>query len=75
MKQGDRRALRGVRMENMKRLRDLGLPTDLFHEGFWEREEEAKKQELVLLAMFEAGWKSGYWDGLSLPFQDIIDRW
>ena len=62
-------------MENMRRLRDLGLPTDLFSDDFWEREQEARKHELVLLAMFEAGWKSGYWDNLSLPFQDIIDQW
>jgi hypothetical protein len=41
MKEGDRRALRSVQMQNMTRLRDLGLPTDLFSDGFWEREQEA----------------------------------
>jgi hypothetical protein len=75
MKEGDRRALRSVQLQNMTRLRDLGLPTDLFSDGFWEREQEARRRELMLLAMFEAAWKSGYWDQLSLPFQDIIDRW
>jgi hypothetical protein len=75
MKEGDRRALRSVQLQNMTRLRDLGLPTDLFSEGFWEREQEARKRELLLLRTFEAAWKSGYWDQLSLPFQDIIDRW
>jgi len=72
MRRGERRSLR---MQNMKRLRDLGLPTDLFSEGFWEREAEAKKQELLLLAAFEAHWKAGQWDDLALPFEQIIERW
>lgn len=72
MKKGERRSLR---MQNMKRLRNLGLPTDLFKEGFWEREAEAKQQELLLLAAFEANWRSGQWDHLSLPFEQIIERW
>lgn len=75
MKDGDRRALHRVRMQNMKRLRDMGLPTDLFRDGFWEREAEAKTREKMMLASFEAAWEAGYWDHLSLPFQDIIDRW
>jgi len=62
-------------MQNMKRLRNLGLPTDLFSPGFWEREAEAKKRELQLLTDFEEMWKSGEWDHLSLPFVQIIDRW
>jgi len=72
MKRGERRSLR---MQNMKRLRDLGLPTNLFSEGFWEREAEAKERELLLLAAFEAMWKSGQWDELPLPFEQIIQRW
>ena len=64
-----------LRADNMRRLRNLGLPTDLFSEGFWEREAEAKRRELLLLAAFEAMWKVGEWDHLSLPFQAIIDRW
>ena len=40
MKRGERRSLR---MQNMKRLRNLGLPTDLFSEGFAEREALAKR--------------------------------
>lgn len=75
MKEGDRRALRSVRLENIRRLRALGLPVDLFSEGFWEREAEAKKRELTLLALFEATWRSGQWDYLSLPFEQIIERW
>jgi hypothetical protein len=75
MKEGNRRYLTSVRHDNMQRLRDLGLPTDFFGEGFWKREAEAKKRELALLVMFEATWKSGQWDGLSLPFSEIIERW
>lgn len=71
-KTGQRRSLR---MQNMKRLRNLGLPTDLFSEGFWEREAETKQRELLLLARFEATWRSGQWDALSLPFEQIIERW
>lgn len=72
MKRGQRRSLRA---DNMKRLRSLGLPTDLFSAGFWEREAAAKMREALLLAAFEAMWKFGDWDHLSLPFQDIIERW
>lgn len=72
MKRGERRSLR---MQNMKRLRNLGLPTDLFSEGFQEREAVAKLRELALLAEFERWWRNGEWDHMALPFQDIIDRW
>jgi len=72
MKRGERRSLR---MQNMKRLRNLGLPTDLFSEGFQEREREAKKRETVLLAAFESMWRAGVWEHLSLPFAQIIARW
>lgn len=72
MKRGERRRLR---MQNMKRLRDLGLPTDLFSEGFWEREALAKLRELALLAEFERWWRSGEWDHMLLPFEQIILRW
>lgn len=72
MKRGQRLSLRA---DNMKRLRNLGLPTDLFSAGFWEREVEAKKREAALLAAFEAMWKAGEWDHLSLPFAQIIERW
>ena len=65
----------GLRADNMRRLRNLGLPTDLFSAGFWEREAEAKQRELVLLVAFESMWKSGEWDYLSLPFAQIIERW
>lgn len=75
MKEGDRRYLKAVRLDNMRRLRNLGLPTDLFSGGFWEREAVAKQRELMLLAMFEAAWKAGQWDHLSLPFEQIIERW
>jgi len=75
MKEGDRRYLSSVRHDNMQRLRNLGLPTDLFSEGFWEREAVARQRELMLLAMFEAAWKAGQWDGLLLPFEQIIERW
>jgi hypothetical protein len=66
---------KSIRADNRKRLRDLGLPIDLFSEGFWEREAEAKQREVLLLAMFEAMWRSGEWDHLSLPFEQIIERW
>lgn len=72
MKRGERRSLR---MQNMKRLRDLGLPTDLFSDGFWTREAAAKQRELALLAEFERCWQNGYWDHLQLPFQEIVQRW
>jgi hypothetical protein len=72
MKKGERRSLRS---QNMKRLRNLGLPTDLFSEGFWEREALAKLRELALLAEFERWWRSGEWDHLALPFEQIIERW
>lgn len=72
MKRGERRSLR---MQNMKRLRNLGLPTDLFSEGFAEREALAKQRDLALLAEFERWWLSGDWDHMSLPFEDIIERW
>jgi len=72
MKRGERRSLR---MQNMKRLRNLGLPTDLFSEGFWEREAEARKRELLLLEVLETLWKAGHWNHLSLPFAQIIERW
>lgn len=75
MKEGDRRYLISIRNENTRRLRNLGLPSDLFKDGFWEREAEAKKRELMLLTAFEGTWKSGQWDGLALPFADIIQRW
>jgi hypothetical protein len=64
-----------LQANNMKRLRNMGLPTDLFSAGFWEREAEAKKREAVLLVAFEAMWKAGDWDHLSLPFAQIIRRW
>lgn len=72
MKRGERRSLR---MQNMKRLRNLGLPTDLFSEGFGEREAEAQERELLLLEVFEALWKAGQWDHLSLPLAQIIESW
>lgn len=72
MKRGERRSLR---MQNMKRLRDLGLPTDLFSEGFWDREAVAKLRELALLDEFERWWQSGAWDYMMLPFAEIICRW
>lgn len=72
MKRGERRSLR---MQNMKRLRDLGLPTDLFSEGFAEREALAKLRELALLDEIERCWRSGEWDHMALPFVEIIDRW
>lgn len=56
MKRGERRSLR---MQNMKRLRDLGLPTDLFSEQFAEREALAKLRELALLDELEMWWRSG----------------
>lgn len=72
MRRGERRSLR---MQNMKRLRNLGLPTDLFSEGFSEREAEARKRELLLLEVFEALWVAGRWNHLSLPFEQIIKCW
>lgn len=69
------RHLKSVQADNRKRLRDLGLPVDLFSEGFWEREAEARQRERLLLAMFESTWRSGEWDHLSLPFEQIIERW
>jgi hypothetical protein len=66
---------KSIRADNRRRLRDLGLPVDLFNEGFWEREAEAKQREVLLLTMFEAMWRSGEWDHLSLPFEQIIERW
>lgn len=75
MKDGNRRYLISVRNDNMQRLRNLGLPTDVFSEGFWEREAEAKERELELLARFEAVWRSGQWNGFSLPFEQIIEHW
>lgn len=72
MKRGERRSLR---MQNMKRLRDLGLPTDLFSEGFWEREAEARRREKLLLEAFESLWMAGHWDHLLLPFEQILTRW
>jgi hypothetical protein len=62
-------------MQNMKRLRELGLPTDLFSESFWEREAETKRRELLLLEAFEAAWKAGQWNNSPLPFRQIIERW
>ena len=64
-----------LRADNGKRLRNLGLLTDLFSAGFWEREAEAKQRELLLLDAFEAMWKARDWDHLSLPFIQIIERW
>lgn len=72
MKRGERRSLR---MQNMKRLRNLGLPTDLFSDGFWEREAVAKERELLLLAEFERCVRDGIWDHLQLPFTQLIQRW
>lgn len=72
MKGNDRKSLQA---QNRKRLKDLGLPADLFSEGFWEREAVAKQRELVLLAEFESWWRSGEWDHLDLPFEQIIERW
>ncbi|MFC5480561.1 hypothetical protein [Massilia suwonensis] len=75
MKEGKGNSPKSLQAENKRRLRDLGLPVDLFSEGFWEREAEAKARELRLLAVFEAAWLSGEWDHLSLPFEQIIERW
>jgi len=72
MKRGERRSLR---MQNMKRLRNLGLPTDLFNADFLEREVAARKRENHLLEIVEAMWKAGQWAHLSLPFDLIIARW
>jgi hypothetical protein len=67
--------MKGLRMQNMKRLRNLGLPTDLFTDDFWEREAVAKQRELLLLAEFERRVLAGDWAHLALPFNQIIKRW
>jgi len=64
-----------LRNRNRDRLRDLGLPPDLFCEGFKQREMIAKRHELALLAEFERRWQAGEWNHLSLPFDQIIARW
>jgi len=50
---------RALQTRNMARLHDLGLPADLFSEGFWEREAQAKLRELALLLEFERRSVSG----------------
>jgi hypothetical protein len=60
---------------NSERLRDLGLPPDLFSEGLQEREAAAKRLELVLVRESERRSLSGEWGYLSLPFEQIIARW
>lgn len=72
MKHGERRALQ---TQNMKRLRDLGLPSNLFSENFHEREQLAKQRELALIEEFERRSLSGEWNHLSLPFDQIIEMW
>lgn len=69
------RERKALQKRNSERLRDLGLPSDFFSEGFQEREAAAKRLELLLVVEFERRWRSGEWDHLSLPFQKIIERW
>lgn len=64
-----------LRASNKRRLRALGLPCNLFDADFWEKEIAARKDELLLLAAFEEMARNGRWQNLSLPWQDIIDRW
>lgn len=64
----------GLALQNRRRLIKLGLPGDLLSEGFWEREEEAKKREVALLAAMEAAWVSGNL-GHNLPWKQIFERW
>jgi hypothetical protein len=71
----DYRKRKTLQKQNSERLRDLGLPSDLFSEGFQEREAAAKRLELLLVVEFERRWRSGEWDHLSLPFDQIIERW
>jgi hypothetical protein len=69
------RERKALQKRNSDRLRDLGLPSDLFSEGFQEREAAAKRLELLLVVEFERRWRCGEWDHLSLPFYQIIERW
>jgi hypothetical protein len=69
------RERKALQKRSSKRLRDLGLPPDLFSEGFQEREAAAKRMELVLVGEFERRSLSGEWDHLSLPFEQIIAGW
>lgn len=64
-----------LQKRNSERLRDLGLPSDLFSEGFQEREAAAKRLELLLVGEFERRSVSVEWNHLSLPFDQIIARW
>lgn len=64
-----------LQKRNSERLRDLGLPGDLFSEGFQQREAAAKGLELALVGEFERRSVSGEWGHLSLPFDQIIERW
>lgn len=72
MKGTERRTLQKV---NRQRLCDLGLPCDLFSDGFQEREAGAKLRELALIDEFERRSLSGDWNHLSLPFAQIIESW
>ena len=69
------RERKALQKRNSERLRDLGLPPDLFSEGFQEREAAAKRLELLLVGEFERRSLSGEWDHLSLPFEHIITGW
>lgn len=69
------RERKALQKQNSERLRDLGLPGDLFSEGFQQREAAAKGLELALVGEFERRSVSGEWDHLSLPFNQIIERW
>jgi len=64
-----------MRSQNLKRLRDLGFPDDFFTEGFWERELEARKTELRLLALMEAKFLAGDYQGMAIPFEEVLARW
>lgn len=64
----------GLISENKRRLRNLGLPDNFFDPDFWEKEEEARKQELLLLAWFEEQHEAGNL-GPNVPWNLVFDSW
>lgn len=60
--------------ENKRRLRKLGLPDNFFDPDFWEKELEARKRELEILAWLEARYSAGEL-GRNVPWPQVFAAW
>lgn len=60
--------------ENQRRLRKLGLPDNFLDPDFWEKELEARKRELEILAWLEARYSAGEL-GHNVPWPQVFAAW